>query len=209
MDLINHLKWRYATKKYDTSKKVSSEDISKIKEAINLAPTSYGLQLFKVLDIQDKAIRERLKPASWNQSQITDASHLFVFCSYTDAGGTEVNAYMQRKAEVQGLDLKDLKGYGDFVKGALASRAKEEKQIWMSKQTYIALSNAMTACAALKIDSTPMEGFDPNAYGEILGLDTKELKASVVLAIGYRSSEDATQHSAKVRKKEEHLFETV
>lgn len=125
---------------------------------------------------------------------------MFVFCNYIDAEDINVDAYMQLKADIQGLKIEDLKGYADFIKETLSAISIEKKQVWMAKQTYIALTNAMTACAALKIDSNPMEGFSPKPYSDILNLESKGLQASVVLAIGYRSEEDKTQYSKKVRK---------
>lgn len=209
MELIENLKWRYATKKYDTSKKVSAEDLNQIKEAIQLTATSYGLQLFKVLDVQDNDLREKLLPASWAQSQIIDASHLLVFCGYAEVKDENIDEYMNLKADLSKIDVEMLKGYGDFVKGNMNNASVEFKQVWTAKQTYIALGNAMAACAELKIDSTPMEGFDAAEYNEILGLTDKGLKADVVLTIGYRSDEDETQHHPKVRKPIERLFDVM
>jgi len=209
MKLLEDLKWRYATKKFDHKKEVGTEEINIIKQSIQLAATSYGLQLFKVIEVKDKAIRQKLLPASWNQKQVTEASHLFVFCNYVDVEDINVDAYMQLKADIQGLKIEDLKGYADFIKETLSAISIEKKQVWMAKQTYIALTNAMTACAALKIDSTPMEGFSPKSYSDILNLESKGLQASVVLAIGYRSEEDKTQYSKKVRKPIKELFETI
>ena len=209
MQLIENLKWRYATKKYDPSKKISADDLSKIKEAIQLSASSYGLQLFKVLDIESPQIREKLKPASWGQSQITDASHLFVFCNYADVSDNDINQYMSLKAETQELDLDSLKGYGDFVKSKLNEKSIEEKQTWTAKQTYIALSSALAACSELRIDSTPIEGFEADTYEELLGLKTKGLKASVVLTIGYRSDEDHSQYGKKVRKSMDSIFDIL
>lgn len=209
MKLLEDLKWRYATKKFDHKKEVGTEEINIIKQSIQLAATSYGLQLFKVIEVKDKAIRQKLLPASWNQKQVTEASHLFVFCNYVDVEDINVDAYMQLKADIQGLKIEDLKGYANFIKETLSAISIEKKQVWMAKQTYIALTNAMTACAALKIDSTPMEGFSPKSYSDILNLESKGLQASVVLAIGYRSEEDKTQYSKKVRKPIKELFETI
>ena len=209
MKLLEDLKWRYATKKFDHKKEVGTEEINIIKQSIQLAATSYGLQLFKVIEVKDKAIRQKLLPASWNQKQVTEASHLFVFCNYVDVEDINVDAYMQLKADIQGLKIEDLKGYADFIKETLSAISIEKKQVWMAKQTYIALTNAMTACAVLKIDSTPMEGFSPKSYSDILNLESKGLQASVVLAIGYRSEEDKTQYSKKVRKPIKELFETI
>lgn len=209
MELLNHLQWRYATKKYDPTKKVSDQDIDQIKEAIRLSASSYGLQLFKVLVIEDPALREQLKPASWGQAQITDASHVLVFCGYSEVKDEHIDEYLTLKADTQQLDIDAIKGYGDFIKGKMGEVPVEFQQVWTGKQTYIALGTALAACAELKIDSTPMEGFDPAAYNEILGLNEKGLKADVVLAVGYRSEEDATQHAPKIRKPVEKLFETV
>ena len=209
MKLIDNLKWRYATKQYDPSKKVKKEDLEKIKEAVQLSASSYGLQLFKVLNIENKSIREKLKPVSWGQSSIADASHLFVFCNYTDVQEKHIDGYLNLKAEVQGVEISDLNGYGDFVKAKMKEKSSEEKSSWTAKQTYIALANVLNACAELKIDSTPMEGFEHDKYNEILGLKERGLEASVVVAIGYRHSDDSTQNAKKVRKPLEVLFEEI
>ena len=208
MKLIENLKWRYATKKYDTTKKVSEDDLQQIKEAIRLSPSSYGLQAFKILDIKDKDIREKLKLASYWQPQITEASHLLVFCGYADVNDGHIDEYLNLKADTQGFDVELLKEFRYFMKVFIEGR-KSGKQVWTAKQTYIALSNAIAACAELKIDSTPMEGFESEKYNEILGLSSKGLKADVLLAIGYRSDEDKTQYDVKIRKPMESLFEIV
>ena len=209
MSLLENLKWRYATKQYDSSKKVSTEDLKIIQEAIQLSASSYGLQLYKILNIESPEIREKLKEASWGQTQITDASNLFVFCNYDDVTDDHIDEYLNLNANTQGIDVATLSGYGDFMKSKVTVLPTEIKQAWTAKQTYIALANALAACAELKIDSTPMEGFDPEAYGTILGLKEKGLKASVVLAVGYRNDEDTTQHYKKVRKSIESLFESI
>lgn len=129
MELLNDLKWRYATKKYHASKKVSQEDFNKIQEAIQLAATSYGLQLFKVLNIEDRTLREKLLPASWGQPQITDASHLLVFCTPLSAGDADIDAYLKLKSDKQGIALEDLSGYGDFMKASINAMAKDLQKI--------------------------------------------------------------------------------
>lgn len=209
MELIKNLKWRYATKKFDTSKKVSSEDIEILKEAIQLSVSSYGLQLYKVLIIENSEIREQLKPVSWNQSQITDASHLFVFCNYTDASPKAIDDFIKQTAKTRNLDLDRLNGYGDFIKTKLAEKSQEEKTSWLKSQTYLALGNLLNACAELKIDACPMEGFEPDAYNKILGLDKQGLNAAVIAPIGYRHLEDHTIGQLKVRKPKDILFEIV
>lgn len=210
MELLENLKKRYATKKFDASKKVSQQNIDSIKEAVQLSASSYGLQPYKVLEVKNPEIREALKPMSWEQSQITDASNLFVFCNFLDVKDQDTDDLIQLKSEITGVDISKLTGYGDFIKGKIKEKSPEEVSNWTAKQTtYIALANAMSACAELDIDSTPMEGFDAAAYNKILGLTEKGLNAAVVLAIGYRSSEDASQHAKKVRKSVDSIFEEV
>lgn len=209
MNSIKNLNWRYATKQFDSSKKVSQTDLEQLKESIQLSASSYGLQLYKVLIIENEAIKEQLKPASYNQSQITDASHLFVFCNYTVVNDNHVDEYLELKAGIQGLKTEDLTGYGDFIKDALSYKSEDEINNWTAKQTYIALGNLLISSAELKIDTCPMEGFEPEKYNKILGLTEKGLNASVIVAVGYRSTEDQTQFATKVRKSKEILFETV
>ena len=206
MELIEHLKWRYATKKMDPSKKVSEDHISKVMEAIQLAASSYGLQPYKVIDIKDSELRKQLQPLCWNQSQVVDASHLFVFCNQTEVTDKDVDQFVELKAKTNGLDVNQIKGYGDFVKVKMKEKSADEMYHWTAKQTYVALGNALNACAELKIDSTPMEGFEKDKVNNILDLPSKGLNACVLLTIGYRSDEDASQHSKKVRKPMDVLF---
>ena len=209
MDLIQHLNWRYATKKFDATKKIAPADLEKIKEAVRLSASSYGLQLYKIFIIEDQNLKAQLKSASWDQSQVTDASQLVVFCNYKTVLPEHIDAYVTLKAEVQGLDIEQLKGYGDFMKTKIAENEPEAIKQWTAKQVYIALGNLLTVCATLQIDSCPMEGFDPEKYDEILELDKQGLTTAVVATIGYRSSEDKTQHAPKVRKPKAVLFETL
>ncbi|MEM0934042.1 MAG: NAD(P)H-dependent oxidoreductase [Bacteroidota bacterium] len=204
--ILENLNWRYATKKFDPTKKISEQDLDTIFEAIKLSPSSYGLQPFHVLSITDEATRKELQPASWNQSQIVDASHILVFAAKSEFGGELVDDYLENVSTTRGMDIESLKGYGDFMKSKLLDLPTTVKTTWTSRQAYIALGNAMTAAAGLKIDTCPMEGFEPDKYDNILGLTDKGLTSVVVLAIGYRSEEDDTQHYAKVRKNNEELF---
>lgn len=207
MKLIESLEWRYATKKFDPTRKVSEADFAQLQEAIRLSASSYGLQLYKVLVITDPELREKLKPASWGQPQITDASHLLVFCNIADVKPEHINAYVQLKAETQGLDPANLQGYADFINGKLSEQSAEQVSNWTARQVYIALGNLLAAAGELKIDACPMEGFEPDQYDEILGLSKQGLRAAVLATIGYRSDEDATQHGKKVRKPVSELFE--
>ncbi|MEM1258511.1 MAG: NAD(P)H-dependent oxidoreductase [Bacteroidota bacterium] len=199
-------KWRYATKKFDASKKVSKEDLDVFLEATRLSASSYGLQPYHIYVISNQEIKERLKPASWGQSQITDASHIIVFANSTDFDGDLVDNYLDNVSQTRNIPQEGLKGYGDFMKSKLLDLPAEIKGNWTTKQVYLAFGNAMQAAAELKIDTCPMEGFVPETYNEVLGLKEKNQNAAVVLAIGYRSEEDETQHYAKVRKSTEELF---
>lgn len=205
-NILENRTWRYATKKFDDTKKVSDEDLNLLLEAMRLSASSYGLQPYHVYVITDQSVKEQLRPVSWGQSQITDASHIIVFANVTDFGEELLDDYMENVSTTRNIPSESLKGYGDFMKSKLLNLPVDVKSTWTMKQVYIALGNAMQAAAELKIDTCPMEGFDAEAYNKILGLDEKDLNASVVLAVGYRSNEDETQHYAKVRKSKEELF---
>ena len=209
MKLLETLNWRYATKQFDQTKKVSQTDLEQLKESIRLSASSYGLQLYKILVIESEEIKEQLKLASYGQNQITDASHLFVFCNYINTNNNHIDEYLQLKADTQGLNIDDLQGYGDFMKTAISYKSDNEKNDWTAKQTYIALANLLVASAELEIDTCPMEGFEPEKYNKILGLTDQGLNASVIVAVGYRSTKDQTQSAIKVRKSKEILFKTI
>lgn len=209
MNLIKSLQWRYATKIFDTSKKVKPADLERLKDSIQLAASSYGLQFYKVLIIENQELKEKLKPASYNQNQVTDASHLFVFCQYKTVTDKHVDAYIKLVAETQNVALKNLEGYSQLIKSSIADKSASEIAIWNAKQTYIALSNLLVAAGELQIDTCPMEGFEADQYDKILGLKEKGLKASVIAAVGYRSQDDKNQFAKKVRKSKDDLFEIL
>ena len=209
MKLLETLNWRYATKRYDSSKKISPSALEEIKTAIQLAPSSYGLQLYQVLHIKDTQLREQLKADAYQQPQLTEAAELFVFCHFDDATPQHIDRYIELKAKTQAVPKETLLAYGETMKGSIVDLPKEQKQIWMAKQVYIALANGITASANLGIDSSPMEGFDKAAFDEILDLKSKGLQSAVILALGYRSEEDETQHQTKVRKPLEELFTSI
>lgn len=207
--VIADLKWRYATKKYDASKKVSDSDFATLLEGLQLSASSYGLQPYKFINVVDPEVRAKLQPASWGQTQIVDASHLIVFAADTDVTAENIDALLELTASTRGIPVDALSGYGDFMKSAIGAMPTEIKPTWNSKQTYIALGNLMNLAASMKIDTTPIEGFDAKQYDEILGLAEKGLTSAVVCAIGYRSEEDETAAAAKVRKPLSDLVITV
>ena len=206
---IENQNWRYATKKYDAAKKISDADLNTIKEAVRLTASSYGLQPFSVVIVENPELREQLKAVAWGQTQITDASHLFVFANNVALDANSVDKYMENISETRSIPVEALDGLSGMIKGQIASLSDEAKNNWTSKQTYIALGNLLAAAAELKIDATPMEGFNPAAFNEILGFDKLGLNASVIATVGYRHDEDETQHYKKVRKSQEELFITL
>jgi len=207
--LLDNLNWRYATKKFDATKKISSEDLNTLKEAVRLAASSYGLQPYKVVIVENPEIREQLKAAAYGQTQITDSSQLFIFANDLNAGPESVAAYIQNISETRGIPTEALGGFADMMNGVISNLSQDAKNIWTAKQTYIALGTLLAAAAELKIDATPMEGFNPAAFNEILGFDKLGLNASVIATVGYRHDEDDTQHYKKVRKSHEELFITI
>ncbi|WPR71032.1 NAD(P)H-dependent oxidoreductase [Flavobacterium sp. NG2] len=206
---IEHQNWRYATKKFDATKKITNEDLSILKEAIRLSSSSYGLQPYKVLIVENPELRAKIQPAAWGQSQIVDASHLIVFANMTTMTETEIDNYLKNISDIREIPLESIAGYADFMKSKILTLSAETSNIWASKQTYLAMGNLLNAAAELKIDVTPMEGFVPAQVNEILGLDKLNLNASLIATLGYRHSEDLTQHYKKVRKSQEELFITI
>lgn len=208
-NFIKNQNWRYATKKFDATKKIATEDLNTLKEAIRLSTSSYGLQPYKVLIVENPELRSQLQQAAWGQSQVVDASHLIIFANETNFGEEGINNYFQNVSETREVPVESMKAYMDFMKSAITSLPEEARNIWTAKQTYLALGNLLNAAAELKIDVTPMEGFAPDKVNEILGLETLGLNASVMATIGYRHEEDATQHYKKVRKSNNELFLTL
>ncbi len=200
INTLEALNWRYATKAYDSSKKLTEEQINNLLEVIRLSPSSYGLQPYKVIHVKTAEIREKLKAASWGQTQITDASDLLVFAVPTNLSDVDVDDFINLVAEVRGAQAEQLKGYADMIKGAVNGRDDAGKVSWAAKQAYIALGLLLETAALEKIDATPMEGFDSTQYNEILGLNEQNLTAVVVAALGYRSETDEYINLKKVRK---------
>lgn len=205
-NIIEDLKWRYATKKFDSSKTISNEDFETLKKAMQLTASSYGLQPYKILNIEDKETRKKLRGVSWNQSQIEDASHMIVFANMTDFGEELVDDYFENVIDTRNLTKEDVEDYSNTIKSTIGQLSQEQKAQWTAKQAYIVVGNLLSAAAQLRIDACPMEGFQSEEYNKILDLNSKNLNAAVVVTLGYRSAEDDTQHYEKVRKSENQLF---
>jgi nitroreductase len=206
---LEHQNWRYATKKFDATKKITADDLNTLKEAIRLSSSSFGLQPYKVFIIENPELRAQLQTSAWGQAQIVEASHVFVFASKTNIGDAEVDDYVKNTSIIRDLPIESLTGFADYMKGYIKPLTEDAKNIWTSKQTYLAMGNLLNAAAELKIDVTPMEGFIPAQVNELVGLDKLGFSASLIATLGYRHDEDATQHYKKVRKSQEELFITL
>ncbi|ASS49671.1 MAG: hypothetical protein A3D31_01805 [Candidatus Fluviicola riflensis] len=205
--IIEQLQWRYATQQYDTTKKINETDLEVLKESIRLAPSSYGLQPYKVIMVESAELREQLYHQSYGQTQVKDASHYFVFAVQNTLEILHIEAYIDRVAATRELDVNQLAGFAHVMKSTTAQLTREQQFDWNSKQAYIGLGNLLTAAALLHIDATPMEGFDSAAYSELLQL--KDHTAVLAVALGYRSITDSYQFRTKVRKEADLFFETI
>lgn len=208
-NILDKLKWRYATKAFDPTKKVSDADWEVLEESLTLAPSSYGLQPYKFIVVEDPAVREKLKAAAWGQSQLTDASHLVVLAYKKVLTDADVERYVDRIVEVRGGSRELLADYENLMKGS-AKKAVDEGYIetWNSRQAYIALGFLLETAALLGIDATPMEGFDAGQFNEILGLT--DYSAVAICPVGYRNAEgDWLAPLPKVRFPKEELIVRV
>ena len=204
--LIPALNWRYATKAFDNTKKLTEEQLETLLNAVQLAPTSYGLQPFKVIVVKSQEIKDKLKAAAYEQGQVAQASQVFVFATYKNYTTDHVDAYAKDIVETRGGSLEDIKGFVDTMAGTVNSRTQEQLAVWNARQAYIALGFLLEAAALHEIDACPMEGFDNAKFDEILGLDALNLTSVVIAPVGFRSSEDKYQFAKKVRKSKEDLF---
>ena len=209
MELLEKLKWRYATKAMN-SQKVPQEKVDNIIEAISLAPTSSGLQPFEVYVITNQEVKEKIKPIAWNQSVITDCSHLLVFASWDTYTADRINKMFDLTNTIRGFKNEGWEKYRQLLLNHYPQKDAEENFNHTTKQAYIAFSQAIAAAAFEEVDATPIEGFDPKALDEILGLREKGLRSCVLLTLGYRNSEkDWLVNLPKVRKSREDLVTEI
>ena len=203
---IEALKWRYATKKYDVTKKLSAEQVATIKEALRLAPSSFGLQPWHFILVENPELRTKLRAAGYDQAQITDASHLLVLASEKNVDATLVAHYMEDIAKQKGIAVENLAGFSTMLNGAIGVKGEAGAREWAARQVYIALGVVLTVASLEGIDATPMEGFDPAQFDTILGLSDRGLASQVVVALGYRSAEDEAATAPKVRYAEDEVI---
>jgi len=209
MELLDKLNWRYATKAMN-GQKVPQEKVDTIIEAISLAPTSSGLQPFEVFVITNQEVKEKIKPIAWNQSVITDCSHLLVFAAWDTYTADRINKMFDLTNTVRGVKNEGWENYRQMLLSSYPQKDADENFNHAAKQAYIAFSQAIAAAAFEGVDSTPIEGFDPAALDEILGLRPKGLKSCVMLTLGYRDAEnDWLANLTKVRKSKEDLVTVI
>jgi nitroreductase/dihydropteridine reductase len=196
MELIKDLQWRYAVKKY-SEETVSEDKVDQIIEAINLSASSCGIQPYRLFVITDPDVRQRLAEGSFN-TQIQASSHLLVFAGLNNITSEYIADYVSMMEEQRNLEPGAMKAFKDVLIANFSAQTPEQNAIWSSKQAYIGLGTALIAAAALKVDATPMEGFDPKLFDQVLNLSEKGLHASVIISLGYRDA--INDYLASMRK---------
>lgn len=206
-EIISALKKRYAVKVFDPSKKVNDDDLATILESARLSPSSFGFEPWKFIVVANPDIRAKLRAAGYDQTNITDASHLIVIAQRTEPDAL-VDELITRAAAARGKEKSELAGFEKMVAGAMSSVQGEARDRWLKAQTYIPLGIMIETAALLGVDTCPMEGFDPEQVDVILGLKEKHLHAATMLAVGYRGN-DPYATSPKVRRAHDEVIETI
>ena len=210
MDLIENLQWRYATKKMDPTRAVPQDKVERILEATRLAATSSGLQPFEVLVVTNTEVREKIKAIAWGQGQITDGSHLLVFAAWDDYTAERINHMFDLTNSVRGIKNEGWENYRQMLLKTYPQRGAEVNYQHAARQAYIGLGTALIAAANEQVDSTPMEGFDPDALDAILDLRTRGLRSVAILPLGYREpAQDWLVNLAKIRRPREQFVTEV
>ena len=207
--LLEALKTRYATKKFDPARRVPDDAWDALEESLVLTPSSFGLQPWQFLVIESPGIRTELRAVSWGQAQITDASHLVVFTSRTNVTNDHVDHWMERLAEIQSSPIEALSGLSSAIKGFIHPMSPEMRHDWNRRQIYLALGQFMAAAAILGIDTCPLEGLDPAGYDRILGLEQTGYATAVACAVGYRAEDDRHAYLPKARYERSQLIRRI
>lgn len=208
-ELIASLQWRYATKEFDTEKKIPAETWDAIEQSMVLTPSSFGLQPWKFITITDQDIKVDLLEHSWHQRQVTDCSHMVVLCARDGMNQEDIEVWLDQLVETRGVSKESLEGYAGMMKGFFGSMDYNKTLAWAKNQVYIALGQLMSSAAVLGIDACPMEGIVPAEYGRILGLEGSGYATTVACAMGYRSSDDKYAELAKARYSSSKILETI
>lgn len=199
MNSIEKLEWRCATKKFDNTKKLSEEQLHILKSTFTLTATSYGLQPLKMLVISNQKIKNSLLEHAYNQKQIVDSSHVLVICIKTAIDSNYIDQKFDLEKDIRGTPEETINGFRTFLKDTFKNKTSDEIENSSINQAYIALGNLMTVCAYEKIDSCPMEGFNPEKFDEILDLKNQQLKSILLLPVGFRADDDFMSTLKKVR----------
>lgn len=205
-NILNSLTWRYSAKIFDTTKKISDDDWNAIEDALILTPSSFGLQAWKFIVVQNPEMKEKLKNASYQQSQVSDCSHLLVLCSKKDVTQDDIDLYIDSIAKIRNVSLESLNGFKKYIVDTLM-HLRPSMGAYLENQVFIALGNVLTVAAMMKIDACPIGGFEREKYDEILKLT--DYTTSVVCPFGYRDSTDKYAQLKKVRYSKENLFEYI
>jgi len=206
MSVIENLQWRSAIKSFDPNKKLGKTQLDELLSAVQLAPSSAGLQPYQIIVVENLEVREKLREAAHGQTQLTQASQVIVFAAETKVDAAYTKKYIDRIATTREIGREGLEGFEQMIVGMLNSQTVEQTLASSTKQAYIALGVLLTAAAELGIDACPMEGFDAGKFDEILGLRELGLTSVVIAPVGFRSDEDVYSKMAKVRKPKDELF---
>ena len=208
--LLSVLNWRYATKQFDPAKKIAAATWAALEDTLVLSPSSFGLQPYRFVVVDDKATREKLLPNTWNQRQVVDASHYVVFAARTSITEKEIDTFLKLTADTRGMAVEALNGYRGMMTGFLLSDGfKPRVQQWAALQAYIAIGNFMTAAGLIGVDTCPIEGFNPAEYDKILNLPAQGYASVVCCAVGYRAVTDKYATAKKVRPPKADLVKHV
>lgn len=208
--LMEALQWRYATKAFDPQRKISPATWEALEKSLVLTPSSFGLQPYRFVVVNNPSTRAQLLPHSWNQRQVVDASHYVVFAARTALTEAEIDRFLDRIVEVRGGSREALAGYRQMMtSNLLGAEASGRIPHWAARQAYIALGNLMTCAALLGVDACPIEGFAPESYDQILNLASQGLASVVCCALGYRAASDKYAVTPKVRFPATTLVQTV
>jgi len=198
--LLQQLNWRYATKKFDPTRKIPAADWAVLEQALVLTASSYGLQPWKFIVVTDPSLKTKLRAASWNQGQVEDCSHHVVLTAKQDISEADLDRFIARTAEVRGVTAESLAGYRGFMLGDLVNGPRHAIiNEWAARQAYIAMGNLLTSAAVLGIDACPFEGIEPAKYDEILGLQGTGYGTVAACPVGYRAADDKYASAPKVR----------
>ena len=200
MNILESLNWRYATKKFDAERTLSDDQVDQILEAGNLAASSYGLQPYKFLVINNQKLQDQLVPHSYDQQQVADASHVIVIAVRTDVDADYISDFAARMEKERGLDAGAMDEYKGMMLGTIGKMSSEVLYQWSAKQAYIVLGTMLAAAATIEIDACPMEGFVAAEYDQLLDLTSQNLRAVLVMPIGYRAEDDKAQNQKKIRR---------